>query len=67
MMNTLKNTFVTLGLCFCLVFIPNCRGNIIATEEELADYGWVMYEERNFLEARAWFGDAIKKATLYYD
>jgi len=67
MMNTLKNIFVTLGLGFCLVFIPNCRGNIIPTEEELADYGWIMYEERNFLDAREWFGDAIKKDTLYYD
>ena len=66
-MNTLKNTFVTLGLGFCLAFIPNCRGNIIATEEELADYGWVMYEERNFLDAREWFGDAIKKDSLYVD
>jgi tetratricopeptide (TPR) repeat protein len=67
MMNIIKNTFVTLGLGFCLVFIPNCRGNIIATEEELADYGWVMYEERNFLDARDWFGDAIKKDSLYND
>ena len=67
MMNIIKNTFVTLGLGFCLVFIPNCRGNIIATEEELADYGWVMYEERHFLDARDWFGDAIKKDTLYND
>ena len=67
MMNILKNTFVTLGLGFCLVFIPNCRGNIIATEEELADYGGVMYEERHFLDARDWFGDAIKKDTLYND
>jgi tetratricopeptide (TPR) repeat protein len=67
MMNTLKNTFVTLGLGFCLAFIPNCRGNIIATEEELADYGWVMYEEHKFLDAREWFGDAIKKDSLYND
>ncbi|MBT3606912.1 MAG: hypothetical protein HN815_09515 [Candidatus Marinimicrobia bacterium] len=67
MMNILKNSFVTLGLGFCLVFIPNCRGNIIATEEELADYGWVMYEEHNFLDAREWFGDAIKKDSLYDD
>ena len=67
MMNILKNTFVTLGLGFCLVFIPNCRGNIIATEEELSDYGWVMYEEHNYMAAREWFGDAIKKDTLYND
>jgi len=67
MMNILKNIFVTLGLGFCLVFIPNCRGNIIATKEELADYGWVMYEEHEFFDARDWFGDAIKKDTLYYD
>jgi tetratricopeptide (TPR) repeat protein len=67
MMNILKNTFVTLGLSFCLVFIPNCRGNIIATEEELSDYGWVMYEDHNFLDARIWFGDAIKKDTTYND
>ena len=67
MMNILKNTFITLGLSFCLVFIPNCRGNIIATEEELSDYGWVMYEEKKFVDARGWFGDAIKKDTLYND
>jgi len=67
MMNILKNTFITLGLSFCLVFIPNCRGNIIATEEELSDYGWVMYEEKKFDDARGWFGDAIKKDTLYND
>jgi tetratricopeptide (TPR) repeat protein len=67
MMDILKNTFVTLGLGFCLIFIPNCRGNIIATEEELSDYGWVMYEEHSYLDAREWFGDAIKKDTLYYD
>jgi len=67
MMNILKNIFVTLGLIFCLVFIPNCRGNIIPTEEELADYGWIMYEDRNYFDARDWFADAIKKDTLYYD
>ena len=67
MINILKNILVTLGLGFCIVFIPNCRGNIIATEEELSDYGWVMYEERNFLDARDWFADAIKKDTLYND
>ena len=67
MINILKNTFVTLGLGFCLIFIPNCRGNIIATEEELADYGWVMYENSDYLDARDWFGDAIKKDTLYDD
>jgi tetratricopeptide (TPR) repeat protein len=26
-----------------------------------------MYEEHSFLDAREWFGDAIKKDTLYYD
>jgi len=67
MINILKNILVTLGLGFCIVFIPNCRGNIVATEEELSDYGWVMYEERNFLDARDWFADAIKKDTLYND
>ena len=67
MINILKNILVTLGLGFCIVFIPNCRGNIVATEEELSDYGWVMYEERNFLDARDWFSDAIKKDTLYND
>jgi len=66
-MNIFQKTFVTLGLGFCLILIPNCRGNIVATEEELSDYGWVMYEERNYLDAREWFGNAIKKDTLYND
>ena len=66
-MNIVKNTFVTLGLGFCLVFIPNCRGNIIPTEEELSDYGWIIYAEGDYFNARVWFGDAIKKDPLYND
>ena len=67
MMKHFKNTLVILGMGFCIVFFPNCRGNIIATEEELADYGWTMYEANDYLEAMDWFGDAIRKDTLYYD
>tara|TARA_B100000029_G_scaffold346487_1_gene338858 strand:+ start:408 stop:1055 length:648 start_codon:yes stop_codon:yes gene_type:complete len=67
MMNKLKTTFAIIGMVFCFIFFPNCRGGIIATEEDLSSYGWVMYEAANFEDARQWFGDAIRKDSSYYD
>ncbi|MBL51003.1 MAG: hypothetical protein CMG57_03500 [Candidatus Marinimicrobia bacterium] len=61
------NSFSILGMTVCLFFFPNCRGDILPTEEDLANYGWDMYEAGNFLDAREWFGDALKKDSSYYD
>ncbi|MBT3847749.1 MAG: hypothetical protein HOA19_03460 [Candidatus Marinimicrobia bacterium] len=67
MMKHTRYILTTVGLVICLVFFPNCRGKIVTTEDELAEYGWTMYESKDYIEARSWFADGIKKDTSYYD
>jgi len=52
--------------CVVMTF-PNCRGEIIPSDDDLNLYGWVMYEEGNFDEARSWFTQAFKKDSTQLD
>ena len=51
----------------CIAFLavitlfPNCRGEIIPTDEDLSNYGWTLYEAGEYVEAMEWFQDAINK------
>ena len=38
-----------------LLFLTNCRQPVIPTEEDLAGYGWTLYETGKYQEAREWF------------
>jgi len=50
-----------------IITIPNCRGEIIPSDDDLKSYGWVMYEEGDFSEALSWFTQAYKKDSLQLD
>lgn len=45
----------------------NCRQPVVPTEEDLADYGWTLYETGEYEEAREWFYDAVSKDSSYAD
>ena len=45
----------------------NCRQPVIPTEEDLAGYGWTLYETGKYQEAREWFYDAVAKDSSYAD
>ena len=62
-----KNIFYIFGSIIFLVIITNCRQPVIPTEEDLADYGWSLYEAEEYQEAREWFFDAVAKDTSYAD
>ena len=49
------------------LFSMNCRQPVIPTEEDLANYGWTLYETGNYQEAREWFYDAVAKDSSYAD
>ena len=63
------NKKITTGLfiAMCMILIPNCRGVIIPSEEDLSSYGWILYEKGDYLDALGWFGDAIEKDPTHYD
>ena len=50
-----------------ILFSMNCRQPVIPTEEDLAGYGWTLYETGKYQEAREWFYDAIAKDSSYAD
>jgi len=62
-----KHTFYSIGIIFFLGFLTNCRQPVIPTEEDLADYGWTLYEEKEYQEAREWFLDAVAKDSSFAD
>ena len=44
-----------------------CRQNYVPTDDELADYGWVLYSQGDYVGARDWFQRSIDKDSTYMD
>ena len=58
--------YITIFICILILF-NGCRQPVIPTEEDLAGYGWVIYEQGEYQEAREWFYDAVDKDSSYAD
>ena len=58
--------YITTFLCI-LILSNGCRQPVIPTEEDLAGYGWTLYEQGEYQEAREWFYDAVDKDSSYAD
>ena len=67
MVKNIKHTTVVLGSLSLLIILFNCRQPVIPTEEDLAGYGWTLYEIGEYQEAREWFYDAVDKDSSYAD
>ena len=67
MIKNIKHTTVVLGSLIFLILSFNCRQPVIPTEEDLAGYGWTLYETGEYQEAREWFYDAVDKDSSYAD
>ena len=61
---------IILGIFIILATLsigPGCRQNYVPTDEELADYGWVMFSQGDYVGARDWFQRSIEKDSTYMD
>ena len=58
--------YITTFVCI-LILSNGCRQPVIPTEEDLAGYGWPLYEQGEYQEAREWFYDAVDKDSSYAD
>ena len=58
--------YITTFICI-LILSNGCRQPVIPTEEDLAGYGWTLYEQGEYQEAREWFYDAVDKDSSYAD
>ena len=61
----LKMIFKILWVLPIMLFLTNCRSPVVPTEDDLAGYGWTLYESGKYQEAREWFYDAIAKDSTY--
>ena len=61
------NIIKKISLIALMLIATNCRQSVIPTEEDLAGYGWILYEAGEYQEAREWFYDAVAKDSSYAD
>ena len=57
-----KTNYLKIISILLLAFIAiNCRQDYVPTDEELADYGWILFSENDYIGARDWFKQAVEK------
>ena len=67
---TKQNTFILLMLGLAL-FVGSCRKQYHATEKDMADYGWFLFEkaatQSNYTVSKNWFLSSVNEDTMYMD
>ena len=63
----LKKTGLTLIVLLGLFSIDACRKKYIATSEDMAQHGWVLYIDKDYINSNSWFRDATVKDSEWKD
>ena len=50
-----------------LITLDACRKKYYATAEDMSEYGWVMYETKDYLTSNSWFQDAVSDDANWMD
>ena len=50
-----------------MLIFAACRKQWNATEEDMANYGWILYEQNNFVDSYEWFSNSILEDLNYQD
>ncbi len=67
MMGRMSKTTVLFILSLGLITVDACRKKYYATAEDMAEYGWVLFETQEYLASNAWFLDAINEDKDWKD
>ncbi|NOZ75629.1 MAG: hypothetical protein GXO90_09730 [FCB group bacterium] len=62
----MKKVFFILTLIGLTVLL-SCRKQVTATEVDMAEYGWYLYDQGNFLESNNWFMNSVFQDSAYKD
>ena len=63
----MKQHRLLLPLLILLLMFVACRKEWLPTEEDMADYGWTLYQAERFKESNHWFSKALKEDENYKD
>ncbi len=67
MMRRIQRPTLLFLLIIGVITIDACRKKYYATAEDMAEYGWELYEAKDFLNSNTWFNDAIVKDDMWKD
>ena len=63
----MKQYRLLLPLLILLLMFVACRKEWLPTEQDMADYGWTLYQADRFKESNHWFLNAVKENENYKD
>ena len=63
----MKHSRLLLSLFILLLIFAACRKQWNATEEDMANYGWTLYEQGEYLDSYEWFSNSIQEDLDYQD
>lgn len=56
-----------LGITMVMLIFAACRRQWNATEEDMANYGWVLYEQGDYVASYDWFSNSVREDENYQD
>ena len=67
MTRRMSKTTLLFIMAIGLITMDACRKNFYATAEDMAEYGWELFETKEYLPSNAWFLDAVSKDSDWKD
>ena len=56
-----------LGITMVMLIFAACRRQWNATEEDMANYGWILYEQGDYVASYDWFSNSVREDENYQD
>jgi len=56
-----------IGITMVMIIFAACRKQWNATDEDMANYGWTLYEQGEYLDSYEWFSNSIQEDLDYQD
>ena len=63
----MKHSRLLLSIFILLLIFVACRKQWNATDEDMANYGWILYEQGDYVDSYEWFSNSIKENLDYQD
>lgn len=67
MMKRIQRPTLLCLLIVGMITVDACRKKYYATAEDMAEYGWELYEAKDYLNSNTWFNDAVVEDSKWKD
>ena len=67
MTGRMSKTTLLFIMAIGLITVDACRKKFYATAEDMAEYGWELFETKEYLPSNAWFLDAVSEDSDWKD